>query len=44
MIRIKFTGMNSQLCKGKVIRAKAWTDPEGSRRSKLPDYFQTIST
>jgi len=44
MIRTKFTGMNSQLYKGKAIPVKAWTGPEGSRRSKLPDYFQTIGT
>jgi len=34
--------MNSQLYK--AIPAKAWTGPEDSRTSKLPDYFQTIGT
>jgi len=28
---------------GKAIPLQAWTDPEGSRRLKLPD-FKTIST
>jgi hypothetical protein len=30
-------------CKGKAIPLQAWTDPEGSRRLRLPD-FQTIGT
>jgi hypothetical protein len=25
-------------CKGKTIPLKAWTDPEGSRRLRLPDF------
>ena len=29
--------------KGKVILVQAWTDPEGSRRFRLPD-FKTLST
>jgi len=29
--------------KGKAIPLQAWTDPEGSRRLRLP-YFKTIST
>jgi hypothetical protein len=29
--------------KGKAIPLQAWTDPEGSRRSKLPD-FKTSGT
>jgi len=29
--------------KGKAIPVQAWTDPEGSRRLRLPD-FKTIST
>jgi hypothetical protein len=29
--------------KGKVIPLQAWTDPEGSRRVRLPD-FKTIGT
>jgi len=29
--------------KGKAIPLQAWTDPEGSRRLRLPD-FKTIST
>jgi len=32
------------LCKkGKAIPLQAWTDPEGSRRLRLPD-FKTIGT
>jgi hypothetical protein len=30
-------------CKGKAIPLQAWTDPEGSRRLRLPD-FKTIDT
>jgi len=30
-------------CKGKAIPLKAWTDPEGSRRLRLPG-FKTIGT
>jgi hypothetical protein len=30
-------------CKGKVIPLQAWTDPEGSRRLRLPD-FMTVGT
>jgi len=29
--------------KGKAIPVEAWTDPEGSRRLRLPD-FETIGT
>jgi len=29
--------------KGKAIPLQAWTDPQGSRRLRLPD-FKTIST
>jgi hypothetical protein len=29
--------------KGKAIPLQAWTDPEGSRRLRFPD-FKTIST
>jgi len=29
--------------KGKAIPLQAWTEPEGSRRMRLPD-FKTIST
>jgi hypothetical protein len=29
--------------KGKAIPLQAWTDPEGSRRLRLPD-FKTIGT
>jgi len=29
--------------KGKAIPLQAWTDPEGSRRFRLPD-FKTIGT
>jgi len=29
--------------KGKAIPLQAWTGPEGSRRSRLPD-FKTIGT
>jgi len=29
--------------KGKAVPLQAWTDPEGSRRLRLPD-FKTIST
>jgi len=29
--------------KGKAIPLQVWTDPEGSRRLRLPD-FKTIST
>ena len=29
--------------KGKTIPLQAWTDPEGSRRLRLPD-FKTIGT
>jgi len=29
--------------KGKAIPLQAWTDPEGSRRLRLPD-FKTIDT
>jgi hypothetical protein len=31
------------LVKGKAIPLQAWTDPEGSRRLRLPD-FKTIGT
>ena len=31
------------LLKGKAILVQAWTDPEGSRRLRLPD-FKTFST
>jgi hypothetical protein len=30
-------------CKGKAIPLQAWTGPEGSRSSRLPD-FKTIGT
>ena len=30
-------------CKGKAIPLQAWTDPEGSRRLRLPD-FKTVGT
>jgi hypothetical protein len=29
--------------KGKAIHIQAWTDPEGSRRLRIPD-FKTIGT
>jgi hypothetical protein len=29
--------------KGKTIPVKAWTDPEGSRKLRFPD-FKTLST
>jgi len=29
--------------RGKTIAVQAWTDPEGSRRLRLPD-FKTVST
>jgi len=32
-----------RMVKGKVIPLEAWTDPEGSRRFRLPD-FKTIDT
>jgi hypothetical protein len=30
-------------CKGKAIPLHGWTDPEGSRRLRLPD-FKTFGT
>jgi len=34
---------SQSVCKGKAIPVQAWTDPEGSRRLRLPD-FKTIGT
>jgi len=34
---------NSSWCKGKAIPLRAWRDPEGSRRLRLPE-FKTIGT
>jgi len=27
-----------KVCKGKAVPLQAWTDPEGSRKLRLPDY------
>jgi len=35
--------INVYKAKGKAIPLKAWTDPEGSRRMRLPD-LKTIGT
>jgi hypothetical protein len=37
------TGKGKGKGKGKAIPLQAWTDPEGSRRLRLPD-FKTIGT
>ena len=29
---------SNRLVEGKAIRVQAWTDPEGSRRLRLPDF------
>ena len=42
-MRGKQRTMDVTLYKGKAIPLQAWTDPEGSRRLRLPD-FKTIGT
>jgi len=39
----KGKGKGKDKGKGKAIPLQAWTDPEGSRRLRLPD-FETIGT
>jgi hypothetical protein len=41
--RERFRVFNIQYTKGKAIPLQAWTDPEGSRRLRIPD-FKTIGT
>jgi len=42
-IEIQESLVNNVFGKGKAIPLQTWTDPEGSRRLRLPD-FKTIGT
>jgi hypothetical protein len=33
--------LSSMHCKGKAVPLQAWSDPEGSRKLRFPDYMAT---